>query len=62
MRLDRFKYLFALLAQRTYPIFGEVFECSSGSYAVIGIAYGWVIDITTYFAFVLFHSQIIIRE
>ena len=54
--LDRFEHFFTFLAQRTYPIFGQVFESRAGSNAVIGIAYFGIIYIPAYFAFVLFHS------
>ena len=50
-----FEHLFTLSTQRTYPIFGQIFEGRSGSHPVIGIAHLRIINVSAHFAFVLFH-------
>ena len=43
-------------ADGAYPILGDVFKRCSGSDTAIGIAYFWIINITTCVANVLFHN------
>ena len=39
-----------------YPIIRDIFKWSAWSDTTVRIAYCWVIDVTTWFAFVLFHD------
>jgi len=43
-------------ADGAYPILGDVFKRSARSDTAIGIAYFWIINITTCVANVLFHN------
>ena len=44
-------------ADGAYPILGDVFKGCSWSDTAIGIAYFWIINITTCVANVLFHNH-----
>ena len=52
----RAEVFLAYAADGAYPVLGEVFESGAGSYAVIGVAELWIIDVTAGVANILFHS------
>ena len=43
-------------AERADPVFGQAIESGSGSYAVIFIAFGRVVDVATYVTYVFLHA------
>ena len=49
-------------AKRAHPIGGQVFEFSAWGNSVVRVANCGVIDITAYFANILFHGSIIINN
>ena len=67
MRLYKFVELFhdreavlADAAKRARPAVGNGFKWGAGSDAAVGIAFFWVIDVTTDVANVLFHNELVI--
>ncbi len=51
-----YKYIFTHSTNRAYPIFGYILERCSWSNSCIWIAFGWIINITTWLTYILFHN------
>ena len=52
------EFFLAYTAHRAHPVSGEVFECSSGSYSIVGISGCGIIFIAAYLANIFLHISL----
>ena len=57
--LGRREVALADTADGAHPVFGDVFEGSTGLDAAVGIAGFGVVDVTAYVAYILFHKLLV---
>ena len=50
--------VFAEAAEWAYPVFWQIFESSTRSYAVIFIANSWIVNITASITYISLHNKV----
>ena len=54
------KVFLAYTAEGTNPVIGEVLKRSTRFDTIVGVAYGWVVDVPAHIAYILLHCLIVL--